>query len=182
MTKDVNETVKGKPDLERSAAAKARKSPPNPWKRIAELEAVLEKATVNYARTIGERDRTIESQSARLAAQSNTLAELAGVAQRLRVANADLDTRTNYQRRLIEALSNADAEASKPWWKRDGRLLAMYRRNVDAARANLFHFEEKLASLSRNPAGQITGLANSPGDVGVGAASPLNQQAQNRRA
>lgn len=183
MTKNINETVKGHKDPERSASAKVRKPPPNPWKTITELEAA--KATLEAKL----KEQTSTSQ-VRLEAYDREIDEHNKTRARLDALRGEYVAETNRRRKsetrqsfLFDAVvayrSLAKEFRRKRWWFPNSEAINYFEQRVADCEIGLAkldagesHVVNPSSSKLRHPLGASSGEIGSIQDA---------QQANNMR-
>jgi len=157
MTKGVNETVKGSKDPERSAAAKGRKPPPNPWAKVRALEAELQATTETLSRANDDNARALDALQ-RASDYRQKLSAINGLYQQLDLTQRDII-----------------GEQTAPWWKRNRDRIRHLSRDANSIRerikqlvANLHVFDPPLNGqlVATDQPGNIAGLAQR----GIGSA------------
>ena len=158
MVKNLNESRK---DPERSASAKGRKPPPNPWQRIKDLEATLDKL------------------------QTATTLEAGAKARKIAELQTDVRHSTSHARAFADIVTSQATlinELSKPWFGRNSRSLQQARmvvteayRTLDRIKASLRNELERAAilpgELDPDAPGKIAGL-EARGNTGAQQAPP----------
>lgn len=148
MTKDVNETVKHKPDPERSAAAKGRKPPPNWAAKYREAQARVADLEDSIPGLIRDRDTAIAERNASLRREARSSAII----------------RTLTALRMTE--KELAAQQLRPWW-------AKRKDDIAALAKHASGLQERLTRIVREgemPHGNVAGLAQMPAAAGQDAA------------
>lgn len=150
--KDHNDTIRHKPDPERSAAAKGRKPPPNPWAKLRDTQSSLDNAQQQIAdlqQKLVRRDRMLAE------AQTVERAQAA-------VLNA------------LALLSNA--QEHRRWWRPNAAAISNAQAIVRRAYDVLADTRARIARLDAAqdvPDGNIAGLQNTRGGNVSGGAAPV---------